>query len=566
MTRLPSSPLNSVEPSPGRKIPAHSAAAIRNAFRRFTCSFCNNLLSVGKLFFIFLAIPLLAQESVKPRAEHVVLVIWDGMRPDFIREDLTPNAAALAKSGTFFAKNHSTYITSTEGNGSVLATGMLPRNNGIIANREYRPEVNLIKPVDTQYPWPVRVGDAVHSGRWMLVPTIAETVRKAGFTAAVAGTKGIGLLHDRSFDRTPFGGAPIVFEGQAYPNAFGENLTTTLGKWPGYPKEIASNTAQNLWTTRALLEHLWKNGVPKYSVLWLGDPDFTQHLTSPGHPAALDAIRDSDTHLGMMLAELQKHGVREKTDVFLVSDHGFSTVERTVDFSARLRAHGMKAKVPFRAVGQFKQTPKQGEVITVGVGGSTLIYVVNNDPAIIAEIVEWLQGSDFVGGIFTRDGAPGTFKLSDVWMDSPTPPDIAFSFTWSDRPNKAGVRGSLTAEGRQPGNGTHASLSRFDIHNTLIAAGPDIRAGLRSELPSGNIDVAPTIYHCLGIAPPQPLDGRVLIEALAASVKKDFPAPVTKRIEASRQLPSGKEWKQWLQFTTFGNNTYLDEGNSNAAE
>ena len=59
---------------------------------------------------------------------------------------------------------------------------------------------------------------------------------------------------------------------------------------------------------------------------------------------------------------------------------------------------------------------------------------------------------------------------------------------------------------------------------------------------------------------------RVLIEALAASVKKDFPAPVTKRIEASRQLPSGKEWKQWLQFTTFGNNTYLDEGNSNAAE
>ena len=190
---------------------------------------------------------------------------------------------------------------------------------------------------------------------------------------------------------------------------------------------------------------------------------------------------------------------------------------------------------------------------------------MNHDAGIIAAIVEWLQESDFVGGIFTRDGAPGTFKLSDVWMDSPTPPDIAFSFTWSDRPNRVGVPGSLTAEGRPAGSGTHASLSRFDIHNMLIAAGPDIRAGLRSELPSGNIDVAPTIYHCLGIAPPQPLDGRVLVEALV-DVKAQQLAPVTKRIEASRQLPSGKEWKQWLQFTTFGNRTYLDEGNSNVAE
>jgi len=565
MTRLPSSPLNSVEPSPGRKIPAHSAAAIRNAFRRFTRSFCNNLLSAGKLFFIFLALPLLAQEPVKPRAEHVVLVIWDGMRPDFIREDLTPNAAALAKSGTFFAKNHSTYISSTEVNGSVLATGMLPRNNGIIANREYRPEVNLIKPVDMQYPWFVRIGDAVHDGHWLRVPTIAETVRKAGFTAAIAGTKSVALLHDRALVREPFGGAPIVFEGQAYPRAFEDSLTQSLGKWPDYPKTIAPNTAQNKWTTRALLEHEWRAGVPKYSVMWLGDPDFTQHLTFPGSPAALEAVHDSDTHLGLMLAELEKRGVREKTDVFLVSDHGFSTVERALDFTAKFRAQGMKAKVPFRAVGQFKQTPKNGEVISVNVGGSTLIYVVNHDAGIIAEIVEWLQESDFVGGIFTRDGAPGTFKLSDVWMDSPTPPDIAFSFTWSDRPNKVGVPGSLTAEGRPEGSGTHASLSRFDIHNMLIAAGPDIRAGLRSEAPSGNVDVAPTIYHCLGIAPPQPLDGRVLVEALV-DVKAQMPAPVTKRIEASHQLPSGKEWKQWLQFTTFGNKNYLDEGNSSAAE
>ncbi len=565
MIRLPSSPINSVEPNPGKNIPAHKAAAIRNAFRRFTRFFCNNPISAGKLFFILLTIPALAQENAKPRAEHVVLVIWDGMRPDFISDNLTPNATTLAKSGTFFTNNHSTYITSTEVNGSVLATGMLPRNNGIIANREYRPEVNLIRPVDMQYPWFVRTGDAINGGRWLLMPTIAEAVRKAGFTATVAGTKSVALLADRAFDRTKFGDAPVVFEGQAYPKSFEETLIKSLGKWPEFPKTVTSNSAQNLWTTRAMLEHEWKDGVPKFSVLWLGDPDFTQHLTFPGHTAALNAIHDSDTHLGMVLAELIRRGVHEKTDVFLVSDHGFSTVERALDFTGKLRAQGMRSKVPFRATGQFKQTPRPGDVLSVNVGASTLIYVVNSDPAITAEIVEWLQASDFVGGIFTRDGAPGTFKLSDVWMDSPTPPDIAFSFTWSDRPNKAGVPGSLTAEGRPSGSGTHASLSRFDIHNLLIAAGPDIRVGFRSELPSGNIDVAPTIFHCLGIAPPLPPDGRVLTEALAG-MKVDLPVPVTKRIEAARTLPGGKRWKQWLEFTILGDKTYLDEGYSNASE
>jgi hypothetical protein len=74
-----------------------------------------------------------------------------------------------------------------------------------------------------------------------------------------------------------------------------------------------SNTAQNLWTTRALIEGLWKDGVPKFSTLWLGDPDASQHLTRPGSPTALAAIRDSDTHLGLAIEELRKRGVLVKT-------------------------------------------------------------------------------------------------------------------------------------------------------------------------------------------------------------------------------------------------------------
>jgi arylsulfatase A-like enzyme len=67
---------------------------------------------------------------------------------------------------------------------------------------------------------------------------------------------------------------------------------------------------------------------------------------------------------------------------------------------------------------------------------------------------------------------------------------------------------------RSQARGSHGSTSRFCIHNTLLAAGPDIRVGFRDELPSGNVDVAPTILHLLGVQPEKPFDGRILTEAL----------------------------------------------------
>ena len=112
---------------------------------------------------------------------------------------------------------------------------------------------------------------------------------------------------------------------------------------------------------------------------------------------------------------------------------------------------------------------------------------------------------------------------------------------------------------RKAGEGTHATLSRFDMHNTLIAAGPDFHRGKMTDLPSGNVDLAPTILRILGIKPPQQLDGRVLSEAM---VNIDMPGlkPETKTIEAIKDFPSGT-WRQSLQTSRVGSTIYLDEGN-----
>ncbi len=497
-----------------------------------------------------------ADTPFRARAEHMVLVVWDGMRPDFIRADTTPALHALAARGTFFANNHCVYVTSTEVNGAAIATGCYTARTGIAANAEYRPDINLVRPVATENAVSCRIGDIVRDGRYVGVPTLAEIVQRAGGRTVIAGTKPVALLHDRTFDRAGSPGSAILFAGKTYPPSALAPLTALLGKFPPYPlaETLEPNSAQNAWTTRAFIDALWRDGVPRFSTLWLGDPDYSQHLTQPGSPTALAAIRNSDTQLGLVLAALHERGVLEKTNVFIVSDHGFSTTDRFVDLA------GILKKAGFTTVRAYAGTPRPGQILHVPLGGSTQFYVPGRDPALIQRLVSFLQASDFAGPIFTRDALPGTFALREARIETPDSPDILFSYRWSDGENASGIRGLVASEARRTGFGTHASLSKYDVHNTLVAAGPDIRAGFRDTFPTSNVDVAPTILHLLGIAPPEPLDGRVLSEALAA-VDFDAPMPATKTIEAAAGT-----WRQYLKITTFGTHTYLDEGNASHSE
>jgi len=106
--------------------------------------------------------------------------------------------------------------------------------------------------------------------------------------------------------------------------------------------------------------------------------------------------------------------------------------------------------------------------------------------------------------------------------------------------------------------GTHASLSAFDMHNTLVAAGPDLRHGYRDETPSGNVDVAPTILKILGAKPPGAMDGRVLTEALNSPDTKS-PGVEKKQLRAQATLPMG-EWTQTLDVSEVNGVRYLDQG------
>jgi arylsulfatase A-like enzyme len=294
--------------------------------------------------------------------------------------------------------------------------------------------------------------------------------------------------------------------------------------------------------------------MPAFSVLWLGEPDLTQHESAPGAPAALAAIESADKNLAAVLSSLDRKGGRETTDVFVVSDHGFSTIKRSVDLRKILRDAGFSAQT------EFNDEPKRGDIMLAGNGGSVLFYVEGRDAEVTRGLVEFLQRTDFAGVIFTREAMPGVFRLDQAKINSKDAPDVVMAFRWDEKKNQFGVPGMIDADWqRGAGKGTHATLSRFDMHNTLIAAGPDFRYAKVTDLPSGNVDLAPTILRILGITPPQQLDGRILSEAM---INIDAPTlkPETKTIEAAKDFPSGT-WRQSLQISRVGSTIYLDEGN-----
>ena len=500
-----------------------------------------------------------ANAAEKGRAEHVVVVVWDGMRPDFIRPQYCPNLYSLATNGVFFLRHHAAYVSSTEVNGVALATGNHPGRSGIIANTEYRPELSTLAAVATEGADQVWRGDLMTAGNYIRTPTVAEILQDAGIPTVVAGSKAVALLQDRSRQkRTPSEKESVtLFEGKTMPRSLGESLLRANDDKAWTTNITQPNTVQDQWTTRSLVRGLWKDGVPKYSMLWLSDPDKSQHEAGVGSATALAGIESSDKNLGEVIKVLGDKGVLDKTDIMVVSDHGFSTIQRGPDVVDILK------KQKFSAGKRF-DNPEPGDVLVVGLGGSVFFYVIDHTEPVIQRLVSFLQTSDFAGTIFSRLPIEGTFPMEAVRCGNTNGgPDVIVSLRWTTDKNENGAPGMMQSMDGTKGKGAHASLSRYDMNNSLVASGPDFKKGFISELPSGNIDVGPTTLWLLGVKQPQPMDGRVLHEALISS-GQSVAKPVTKTIEAKRDI-GYLRWRQTLKFTEVGHAIYFDEGNGEPA-
>lgn len=481
-------------------------------------------------------------------ASRAFVMVWDGMRPDLISPELTPNLWGLTQRGVHCIDSHAVFPTVTRINSASLATGSHPAGHGILGNSLYVPAVNPKQAINMGDHRDLEAVAKLRGGRAVLRESLADRVGAAGGKTVVVSTGSPGsawLCHPRLLERLRDGDRLIH---PAFPNPpeILEELVKDFGPVPG---QTIPNTAQNAWFTRVVAEYVIPDLDPTLLVFWHTDPDKTQHHRGFGSPDGMASIHDADTNLGLILEALDANGDLGETVIAVASDHGYVTI------SPRLEADGPGG--PFTS-DALLDALDDGEIVLATNGGSLYVSVPSGDRGLLDQVVAALGAWEHGGPILTKavDGAPlpGTLPLDVVGIGGDLAPDIICALAWDDVMNQFGL------EGRSAGLDTdvmasHGGISSWEINNTLVLAGAGIKPGLSHQLPAGNIDLAPTLAELLGVGALPEADGRVLSEVLEGG-------PHPREVKVSRETLYGEIGSKrfGIQLSTVGSTRYLDLG------
>ncbi len=525
-----------------------------------------NSIALSALVFwlAMLAVPLAAQPAHRGRL--VILMVWDGLRPDSVTQSTTPNLYALTQQGVYFAANHSMYPSLTMVNAAALATGAPPGANGIVGNAMYFAHVLSAAPSSTGALARVRtmpvslenpqILAALNSpgaldGNLVPIQSLAEqTLRGGGFVGVVGKTGPTFMFDDRVSGRDSSAREIFVSDDRISPPSLAQRL------WP--PLDLAGFAAafhqdppmgdQDKRLAGVFIDHVIPAAAAALRanrsallVFWQHNPDATEHAAGLGTAAFEHALQICDANLGRLRAALAKAQLEDQTDLIVVSDHGFATVKMRVELADLLVSQGLK------------KSKTSDDVVVAHNFGSDAIYL---SPGIrgaararlMRKIVEYAAAQPWCGAIFSRAAAGSTGRYAgeiagtfdQAWFGLLNPgrsADLVISFremAQEDNSKLTGPQAPATVLGAagvrkepnrsQPlihpmkgvayadsnarittGNGTHGALGEFETHNFGAAAGPDFRNRYVDHAPTSNIDIARTIGLLLDlpyIAPP----------------------------------------------------------------
>jgi hypothetical protein len=565
-------------------------------------------------------------------------MVWDGLRPDSVNSRDTPHLAAMLAQGVRFARHHSVYPTITMVNAAALATGTSPAGNGIFGDAmdlipALDPNGTLADPalksliahpfsLEDSHKLALLNGPSGFHGNLNSAPSLAHAVIADDGYVALIGKQGPTYL----FDTADLAATPpppnllLVADDMAVPASF----TASLAAAPKFTHDdAASIIARDAWFTHLAIDTALPAaaatsaaGHPSLIVLWQHNPDMTQHRFGLGTQPALDALTACDRNLAAIRAAVAKQHLDDRTDLVVVSDHGFASIKMAIPLNDLLVA------------ARLKQSATSNDIVVAHDGGSDLVYLSRAafpSPAsfrsMLTRVVDFAASHEWCGPIFARDpdpsgnhdnykGAiPGTFSQSYFGLNHPDrTPDLIISFRELPNVSNFSVTGpmnpGLTATLTQPikgpnrsvelvrptaglvysdagtffttGMGMHGSAGERELHNFGGASGPDFKQDFVDTLPTANSDIAPTIWALLGVRQPSAATGRLLEEALSANGASEAnylpPSPArhlltTSRILTQPPLPltftttlstSNATVVTSLHVTRFRQRTYLD--------
>ncbi|MBV9168899.1 MAG: alkaline phosphatase family protein [Chloroflexi bacterium] len=460
--------------------------------------------------------------------QRAFLMVWDGLRPDLVSPELTPNLHHLREQGVWFERSRAVYPTLTRANSPAISTGCRPGRHGVPGNTFLlrNPDGRLESHSSGDVTSLLRLAEA-DARPVLLVDTLADRVHRAGGNTVVVGSGSPGsawLQHPRAIECNDV----VIVEGLPMMQGFMQSLRARFGPFP--TRHAVPATRWTTYFTRIITDFVLPELQPTLLVFWHTDPDHSAHARGYFAPETRQSLRDADRNLGAILRAYDELHLRETTAIAVTSDHGGSTITR--------RAQPARDLAGTLSDGAAAEN-----------GGSVFVYSSDSD------LVANTRRHDYVGPLFTREGCDETFEYSIIGLDGPRAPDAVFSFTWSDEAIN-GIKGTATgAQSKLVMD--HGSISPFDIHNTLVFQGADFRTGRHDSAPAGNIDICPTLSHVLGLPIGEAVDGRVLSEALAGASGE----PEWDTWEKAQDFSArGRDWRQRVWFDRVESTSYLAGG------
>ena len=419
--------------------------------------------------------PSTAAPAPRP-ADHVIVVMLDGCRPDLLRRAKTPNLRALAAAGTTYLQAQTVYPSQTRVAFVSLPTGAYPGSHGIVGGNDVR---------DAEWKT-VGMGDDDPIAAQALVarPTVFEAATAAGLTSLYAAMKGYELVGAR--------GATWTINGKKTldPAAWKVRYEATAEG----SADLAAGYKQLL--SRQLLDQtlqIVREKRPNFVIVNLGAADYAAHSFGPESIRYLLTLEYLDGLVGDLLKALDDLGIRQRTAVIVSADHGFSDVDptRLVAPVADVGGHRLEA-LAARGIEHY----------LTNTGGSSMgVYV--RDKGRVADAVAALRAEPWCEAVYCQDAKAAcerTLESLHAYFPGRSPDmmvdlddDAALNF---------------------PQPGQHGSLRHDDMAIPLILSGAGVAAG-KVAGEARLVDVAPTVMRLLGL-PSEGLrpDGRVLDEAL----------------------------------------------------
>jgi arylsulfatase A-like enzyme len=432
---------------------------------------------------------------------RIVLVLFDGLRPDVVDRQRMPNLARLREGGAWFANARSVFPSETRVASPSLSTGCRPGSHGLVANTLFDAERAPDRLLRTKTLADLAIlanGQASPLAR----PSLPERLAAAGRSFALVATCSPGaamLMHPRGEEAGGFRWIADETEGQA-----ASAMAKRFGPTP--PVEVP-NLGRIEHAARILLEHVLPERRPDVALIWLSEPDVSFHFAGLGAPQALEALAAADAVLGRIMAWRDAQPDREEIVLIALSDHGHVTGAGKISLAARLQEAGFPA-------GQRRGA---GASIVVAPGGAPGLWVA--DRALLPELAAWLSAQPWCGALLARDAAslPEGLALPLDLLGSrhARSPDLVVTFRGTPSPDRWGLpgRAPFDAPDVPDGGGMHGGLHAAELATLLLLSGGPVRAGAVVSSVCDLSDIAPTVLALLGIAS-EGMEGRPLQGAL----------------------------------------------------